>query len=78
MVVADHVRAAVDRARQVLQRLDQRARALLVERVGVMVRDGKSLDQIKRELRMPEYASWSYQERMPSNIEAAYRAVKGN
>ena len=56
----------------------QRYYELLVERVGVMVRDGKSLDQIKRELRMPEYASWSYQERMPSNIEAAYRAVKGN
>jgi len=37
---------------------------------------GKSLDQIKQELRMPEYAEWAYQERMPSNIEAAYRAVK--
>jgi cyclase len=56
----------------------QRYYQLLVERVGVMVREGKSLDQIKRELRMPEYASWSYQERMPTNIEAAYRAVKGN
>ena len=50
---------------------------LLLERVGMMVRDGKSLDQIKRELRMPEYADWSYQERMPTNIEAAYRAVNG-
>lgn len=56
----------------------QRYYELLLERVGVMVRDGKSLDQIKGELRMPEYASWSYQERMPTNIEAAYRAVKGN
>lgn len=56
----------------------QRYYELLVERVGVMAREGKSLDQIKRELRMPEYASWSYQERMPTNIEAAYRAVKGN
>ena len=42
-----------------------------------MVRQGKSLDQIKRELRMPEYAGWSYQERMPTNIDAAYRAVNG-
>ena len=48
---------------------------LLVDRVGAMVREGKSLDQIKQDLRMPEYAGWSYQERMPSNIEAAYRAV---
>lgn len=55
----------------------QRYYELLVQRVGVMVREGKSLDQIKRDLRMPEYADWSYQERMPTNIEAAYRAVNG-
>jgi cyclase len=55
----------------------QRYYELLLERVGIMVREGKSLDQIKRELRMPEYGDWSYQERMPSNIEAAYRAVNG-
>ena len=53
----------------------QRYYELLLERVGTMVRDGKSLDQIRLELRMPEYADWSYQERMPTNIEAAYRAV---
>ena len=51
---------------------------LLVERVGTMVRAGRTLDQIKQELRMPEYTGWSYQERMPSNVEAAYRAAKGN
>ena len=53
----------------------ERYYGLLLERVGVMVREGKSLDQIQQELRMPEYATWSYQDRMPSNIEAAYRAV---
>jgi cyclase len=53
----------------------QRYYELLLERVRRMVREGKSLDQIKAELRMPEYADWSYQERMPTNIEAAYRAV---
>lgn len=53
----------------------ERYYTLLVERVGAMVRQGKTLDQIKQEFRMPEYESWSYQERMPSNIEAAYRAV---
>src|SRR6058998_2521325 len=55
----------------------QRYYELLLERVGIMVREGKSLDQIKRDLRMPEYADWSYQERMPTNIEAAYRAANG-
>lgn len=56
----------------------ERYYGLLLERVGDLVRAGKSLDQIKQELRMPEYSDWSYQERMPTNIEAAYRAVKGN
>ena len=57
---------------------NERYYTLLLERVGAMVRAGKTLDQVKQELRMPEYADWSYQERMPSNIEAAYRAAKGN
>ena len=57
---------------------NERYYTLLLERVGAMVRAGKSLDQVKQELRMPEYMDWSYQERMPSNIEAAYRAAKGN
>jgi cyclase len=48
---------------------------LLVERVGAMVKAGKSRDEIGKELRMPEYAEWAYQDRMPSNIDAAYRAV---
>jgi len=53
----------------------ERYYTLLVERVGALVRQGKTLDQIGRELRMPEYAGWAYQERMPTNVEAAYRAV---
>ena len=55
----------------------ERYYGLLLQRVGALVREGKSLDQINQELRMPEYKDWSYQERMPTNIEAAYRAVKG-
>jgi cyclase len=51
--------------------------ALLVERVGAAVKAGKSLDQIKKEVTMPEYASWGSQDRMPTNIEAAYRMVTG-
>ena len=51
--------------------------ALLLERVGRLAREGKSLDQIKKEVRMPEYENWATQERFPTNVEAAYRAVKG-
>jgi cyclase len=49
--------------------------ALLVDRVSAMVAAGKSLDEIKKELRMPEYADWASQDRMPTNIDAAYRMV---
>jgi cyclase len=51
--------------------------AILVERVGAAVKAGKSLDDIKKEVTMPEYASWGNQERMPTNIEAAYKMVTG-
>jgi cyclase len=52
--------------------------ALLLERVGKMVKAGKSLDDIKKELKMPEYDHWASKERFPTNVEAAYKAVKGN
>jgi len=51
--------------------------ALLLDRVGRLAREGKSLDQIKKEVRMPEYENWATQERFPTNVEAAYRSVKG-
>jgi cyclase len=51
--------------------------ALLVERVGAMMKEGKSLDQIKKDVRMPEYASWANQERFPTNVDAAYRMLNG-
>jgi cyclase len=54
---------------------NERYFGLLIERVGTLVRQGRSLEQIHKELRMPEYAGWAYQERMPTNIDAAYRAV---
>src|SRR5687768_1617002 len=49
--------------------------ALLVERVGKMVKEGKSLDEIKKELKMPEYDHWATKERFPTNVEAAYKVV---
>jgi cyclase len=52
--------------------------ALLLERVEKMVKDGKSLDEIKKEVKMPEYDHWATKERFPTNVEAAYKAVKGS
>jgi cyclase len=51
---------------------------LLLERVGAMVKAGKSLDDIKQELKMPETDDWAGKDRFPNNIEAAYRTLKGN
>jgi hypothetical protein len=51
--------------------------ALLVERVGKMAKDGKTLEQIKKEVRMPEYDHWATKERFPTNVEAAYKVVMG-
>lgn len=51
--------------------------ALLTQRVDAAMKQGKSLDDIKRDVKMPEYASWGSQDRMPTNIEAAYRALGG-
>ena len=52
--------------------------ALLLERVGKLVKEGKSLDEIKKEVKMPEYDSWASKERFPTNVEAAYKVVKGS
>jgi cyclase len=51
---------------------------LLVKRVGDMAKQGKSLDEIKKELKMPEYADWRDQDRLGANIDVAYKSVKGN
>jgi cyclase len=49
---------------------------LLLKRVGEMAGQGKSLDEIKKELKMPEYADWSGQGRLGVNINVAYKSVK--
>ncbi|HUC99853.1 MAG TPA: MBL fold metallo-hydrolase [Candidatus Polarisedimenticolaceae bacterium] len=49
---------------------------LLMKRVGEMAAQGKSLDEIKKELKMPEYADWQGQDRLGVNIDAAWKAVK--
>jgi len=51
--------------------------ALLLERVGKLVKAGKSLNEIQKEVKMPEYDHWATKERFPTNVEAAYRAVQG-
>jgi hypothetical protein len=55
----------------------ERYYALLLERVGRMAREGKSLDAIKVELRMPEFDDWAGKDRLPSNVDAAWRVVRG-
>jgi hypothetical protein len=40
-----------------------------------MVKEGKSLDQIKKELKIPGTEDWEGQDRLGNNIEAAYRGV---
>jgi len=42
-----------------------------------MAKDGKSLNEIKKELKIPGTEDWEGKDRYPNNIEAAYRAVKG-
>jgi cyclase len=49
---------------------------LLLKRVGDMAAQGKSLAEIKNELKMPEYADWHDQDRLGANIDAAYKSVK--
>jgi cyclase len=51
--------------------------ALLLERVEKAMKEGKTLDQIKAEVKMPEYASWASQDRYPTNVAAAWRALGG-
>jgi cyclase len=55
----------------------ERYYALLLDRVGKLMKEGKSLDDLRKEVKMPEYASWGSQERFPTNVDAAYRALGG-
>lgn len=54
----------------------ERFYTLLLERVGEMAREGKSVDQIKKELRKPGYDDWTAKKRFGTNVEAAYRTVQ--
>jgi hypothetical protein len=47
-----------------------------MKRVGEMAAQGKSLDVVKKELKMPEYVDWRGQDRLGVNIDAAWRTVK--
>jgi cyclase len=51
---------------------------LLLQRVTDMAAQGKSLEQIKKELKMAEYADWAGQDRLGVNIDVAYSSLKGN
>jgi len=56
----------------------ERYYGLLLERVRKMAAAGKTLEQVKTELRMPEFDDWVGKERFPTNVEAAWRAVSKN
>jgi cyclase len=56
----------------------ERYYALLLERVTRMAAAGRTLEQIKAELKMPEYDDWVAKDRFPTNVDAAWRAVKKN
>ena len=47
-----------------------------MKRVGEMAAQGKSLDEVKKELKMPEYNDWRGQDRLGVNIDAAWKSVK--
>ena len=47
-----------------------------MKRVGEMAAQGKSLDDIKKELKMTEYADWAGQNNLPQNITVAYESLK--
>ena len=49
---------------------------LLTQRVGEMAAQGKSLAEIKAELKMPEYADWNGQNNLGLYIDVAYKSVK--
>ena len=51
---------------------------LLLQRVSDMAAQGKSLEQIKKELKMPEFAHWASQDRLGVNIDVAYKSVRQN
>ena len=56
----------------------ERYYGLLLERVRKMAAEGKTLEQVKTKLRMPEFDDWVGKERFPTNVEAAWRAVSRN
>lgn len=56
----------------------ERYYAVLLERVGRLAAAGRTLEQVTAELKMPEYDHWSAKERFPTNVEAAWRAVRKN
>lgn len=61
---------------QILDDMEKYYDALMKE-VGAMVKAGKSLDEIKKELKIPGTEDWEGKDRFPNNIEAAYRGVTG-
>jgi glyoxylase-like metal-dependent hydrolase (beta-lactamase superfamily II) len=75
-VIPGHGVAGIPATARIFDESEQYYR-LLLDRVERMVNEGKSLEQITKELRMPEFDHWGSKDRIPPAIEAAYKTVKG-
>jgi cyclase len=53
----------------------ERYYALLLERTSKLAAAGRTLEQAKAEVRLPEFDDWSGKDRFGTNVEAAWRAV---
>ncbi len=49
---------------------------LLLKRVGDLAAKGKTVAEVKKELKMPEYADWNGQDRLGVIVDAAWKSVK--
>jgi hypothetical protein len=43
-----------------------------------MAAEGERLEPVKAELRMPEFDEWTARERVPTNVDVAWRALAEN
>ena len=73
-----HEKQAIHNYAECLGTADEAMKARLQEIIRRETsHEQEMIDQIKEELKMPEYDDWGRKERFPNNIEAAYRAIKG-
>jgi hypothetical protein len=56
----------------------QRVALIMADRISTPGRNERlGMTVVQAHVKMPEYASWGSQDRLPTNVEAAYKAVTG-